>query len=459
MDKTIYAVRIKLAKLTTERPDIGLYTNSSTNLSEFRWSEQPVTDTSTVWKSGIIAEDGIGDSTMSADFVSGGNVADFDGYNITVVNTAQIGNSVSFVYNLSGCTCQLYKFSGNEGALDNGVDPVPLRTDICEVPTWNDRVLTIPVKSAAYRRNGNIATVINNGYVDTLQDLVEDTENSYGVNYPYADDDMNGKIVPCTFGTINKAKLLKTASAELPFTVNGTVPSLLPVELQTTVANCSSDSSGKLTFPAGNTFNVGQYIQYNNKFYAVSEINGNVLTFSGSFPVSLSNVTIITSCCYETMLTPTSETIQYKLCYSTKTLDYGDIKAFPVVARDDTFYKWYTVQISSVAGQLLKSTDTGSTWTQQTNGTTDPITGIKMSLFNNRYLKQVSGDGSGGRIIDSAKIANSDCKTLNITIKNVFETNLAASATAAGTWVELADIRRAFSAEHEWQCKSLGESS
>jgi hypothetical protein len=322
--------------------------------------------------------------------------------------------------------------------------------------------LTIPIKSAAYRRNGNIATVINNGYVDTLQDFVADVENGYGVNYPYADNDMNGKIVPCTFGTIDKAKLLRTASAELPFVVNGSIPSVYPVPV--IVCGCSSDGNGGLIVPNGTAFTIGESVEYNNLWYCISAISGNTLTFTHAFPSDIVNSTI-NRCCYETQLSKDSDTTQYKICYPGTTLTYGDVSSFPVVVRDTnrSNSRWYTIQISTVIGTLWERTQSNGNWNvwgpvpAGTNAT-------QCMILVNRYIKQAHGDGKGGRVITSATITD-DCKQIKITLKDVFESNLTADTSADNstsstadttTWVELLDVKREYSAEYAWPCAAIG---
>ena len=415
--KTIQAIRIQLPKPIPENTSIGLYTGSYIDgngaiiltSSEFRWSEQQLSGLQTPYTTGLIAESGIGDVTLSGDFKVGGNVSDYAGFDISIINTQQISEYLrTNGIVIAGCICQLWEFIGTEVQSDS-VSSGQLFTGVCETPQWTETEIKIPVKSMQYLREANIATVINNGTASTVQDYVADVENNYGVNYPYADDSMNGKIVPCTFGTIDKAKLLRVAAAEVPFTINGTIP-----------------DNGNLSAP-----------DY-----------------------------------YSTLLSMPGDEAQYKLRYAASDLNYGDTFNFPIIGMDvgsvgNSVYNplWYTIQISSVAPlQLLQLS--GNEWTPY-----DSCPTFTIPWLIGKYLKVVEGTGKGGRIITGAVFTTnplvdtipSRFQKIQITIANIFDTNLAGNPKyvnnynvnqAATTWVQILDIKRDYAAD-TWPCKGF----
>ena len=108
MSITTLAVRILLKAPQSYVAGIGLYPTVSP--TEFHWSENQIIGDSTQWQSGIIAESGIGDISITADLKNGGGVADYAGVDVTIINTQQILPLQGI--NFTGLTAEIWEFKG-----------------------------------------------------------------------------------------------------------------------------------------------------------------------------------------------------------------------------------------------------------------------------------------------------------------------------------------------------------
>jgi hypothetical protein len=203
--KRIHAIRIPLDVVVTQDTDLGIYTADGS--SEVRWSEYPMVGTDDLWTSGIISANGLGIEKQSADTRPGGTTASYDGYDIIIQDTKQ--NYLAFKelgINLLGRKIERYEFVGSEADSDDEEIKL-LSTLIIQDSKWNESRWTISVRNAKYTQNAPMGTIINN--------------NPDSGNYPLATDDINGKIVPITFGKFqvingspHPAKFLRTAGKQ-----------------------------------------------------------------------------------------------------------------------------------------------------------------------------------------------------------------------------------------------------
>jgi hypothetical protein len=81
----IYGLQIKLDKTVTERPELGLYTD--TTGSYFRWSELPFSGVANTWLPGVIRE--IGPIAKKGNFRTGGGMVSAEGFSVTIFNNNQ----------------------------------------------------------------------------------------------------------------------------------------------------------------------------------------------------------------------------------------------------------------------------------------------------------------------------------------------------------------------------------
>lgn len=181
MSKYIHAIQINLGDLNiTEDTSIGLYNVAGTNY--IRWSEYPVVgDASASWTSGIIS---IGTERLSGDLRNGGCVASHSGYSVVLPNTAQLYQQYKDLEAyVIGKTIIKYEFIGTDADSDNTSKSV-LSTMEVEDSIWSETEWTIKAKTVS--KDANLATVVNNDQISG--------------NYPNADENTNGSIIPVTFG-------------------------------------------------------------------------------------------------------------------------------------------------------------------------------------------------------------------------------------------------------------------
>lgn len=161
--KKIQAIRIYLDTVEIEDTSIGIYTNVT---SEIRLSEEILFGVSLAWTSGLIAQNGIGAIAEGGDLTRGGDVANLDGVTFELVHTNQwileLGDLGVY---LPGRKCEIWEFSGTEFDNDSEYANV-IFTGVIDDISWNETVIGIPIKNAAYKRNALISVPLIAGSAD-----------------------------------------------------------------------------------------------------------------------------------------------------------------------------------------------------------------------------------------------------------------------------------------------------
>lgn len=199
MAKFVFGVKIYLddaASPVTPSSTYGLYNRASTN-SEYRWIENSITTTDT-WKTGFLLD--IGNIVQSADFRRGGNITEHRGLTVKVDNTSQFSDFLfDNSYSLNGLYCEIIRFDASGSPASETIR----YRGICEAVTdWNEKEVNIPIKSALYKRQANLSTLI---------------DASTNGNYPYAPNENIGSAIPVTFGQLGKAVFQCIAEKEIEF--------------------------------------------------------------------------------------------------------------------------------------------------------------------------------------------------------------------------------------------------
>jgi hypothetical protein len=227
--KTIHAIRIYCTASMTPDAALGIYApyaapTGSLIATEIRLSEDVLSGLASeyAYTAGLIAQKGIGGLSQSADLRRGGDMAAYEGMQVSLVNAEQLFLQLKAGgVNLQGCRIELHEFTGTAANSASAADTV-LFTGICDDLSWTSTGLTLKCKSSRLRRNAPLYTVIDNGDYADVQQALQDLQNNVAKgNYPFALDDDNGKIVPITFGSLPKAKMVRTADAVIPFIING----------------------------------------------------------------------------------------------------------------------------------------------------------------------------------------------------------------------------------------------
>jgi hypothetical protein len=229
--KTIQAVQILWTGTPTGTLPVGtgaypIPTTGTITGVAIRLSEDDITGAvwgavsgGTSFVSNLIAQKGIANVTASADLRRGGDMASYEGVDIALVNAEQLFLALKACgINLQGCPMQLWEFTGQAGSLAGA----QIFTGICDDVSWTATGLTVKCKNSRMRRNAAMFTQINNGQYETVADLVSAVNNNETTcNYPYANDDEDGKMVPISFGALLYAKMVRTADMVIPLTMNG----------------------------------------------------------------------------------------------------------------------------------------------------------------------------------------------------------------------------------------------
>jgi hypothetical protein len=161
----IYALEIKLNRVVTERPELGLYTVSGGSF--FRWCEFPLAGVADTWLPGVISE--IGNITKRGSFNTGGGMVSAEGFNVRIFNNNQFSLKLEELdISLSGLTCKVIEFVGN----DEDSDSVEIynQYDGCieDVTAWNELELVFNVKTARGKRRNNISTVLSENKIEPI---------------------------------------------------------------------------------------------------------------------------------------------------------------------------------------------------------------------------------------------------------------------------------------------------
>jgi len=226
--------------------ELGVYVNDD-ETQEIRWSEQLLTNTAQVWKSGILAQDGISERRSSGDTRRGGTPEEYSGLSIQTLNGNQLILRLKELgIEINGLVAELWEFEGDGitligGSLDSdSVSADVLFTGLCAYDkgtTWTENLWNIEIKNARFQRNACVADPINN--------------DATSGNYPDAADDKNGEIVPITIGTFpitRPAKFIRTAGKQTPFKNSDILTHITPVE--------------QVCFPVVAVYGTSPYLQY-----------------------------------------------------------------------------------------------------------------------------------------------------------------------------------------------------
>ena len=194
--KYVFGVKIYVGSYAgTTDADIGLYVSGG--IGWFRWIENSITTTDT-WKSGYLV--GIGRIGQSSDFKDGGNLAQVKGTEIRVANvdstqTTSFWKKIETAgISLIGLRCDIVEF---DASASPATETVIFRGVCEEAVNFNEGEYTISLRNSFYKRRANLSTVIDN--------------NTQGL-FPNSDDSIAGSIVPISFGTHLKCKMVRTAN-------------------------------------------------------------------------------------------------------------------------------------------------------------------------------------------------------------------------------------------------------
>jgi hypothetical protein len=192
-------------------------------------SDFSLTGSPTIPYAVLIAQKGISQRSAKSNLKRSADMAAYDGVNINLVNVGD-GSTVLFRglqacgINLQGCPFQIHEFTGGAGISGGAWTDTIIETGIVDDLTWSATGLKLKCKNSRLRRNAPMFTVINNGQYDTVADLIADINaNNVTCNFPYANDEEDGKVVPMSFGSLQYAKMIRTADMVLPFVVNGSI--------------------------------------------------------------------------------------------------------------------------------------------------------------------------------------------------------------------------------------------
>jgi hypothetical protein len=158
-----------------EDTTIGLYNVTNDN-SEFKWIQNDISGLS-LWKSGMIIENGIEPFSIEIDLTTGGNTSYPGKGSVSIKNNLQFHQTIlNLNIKLAGLKIEIWHFSGATGKR--------YRTYICEEPTFDSKKFTIPFKGGQENRIANILNMVT-----TAQ-------------FPYASSNTVGKPLPATFGKL-----------------------------------------------------------------------------------------------------------------------------------------------------------------------------------------------------------------------------------------------------------------
>jgi hypothetical protein len=217
--KIIHAVEIKLDVVLSDDASLGIYTISG--VSYLKWSEYPIIEAGYSWASGIIADGGLSAEEAGADLRRGGAPVAYTGYTINVQSTYQNYLKLkSLGVNLVGRKIKRWDFIGSD-TNSRVTSKMLMSTLIIQDSSWNDAEWKIQVMNATYTQNAFMGTIINN-----------DPDSG---NYKDATDDLNGKMVPLTFGAFKvidgnpvPAKFIRTANKQTAIVNSDLLPNILP---------------------------------------------------------------------------------------------------------------------------------------------------------------------------------------------------------------------------------------
>ena len=152
---------------------------------------------------GILTRDGISSIQKSVNVKRNGDIANVDGLSLSIDNTDKFwvkfitafGDNVS----LHGSRVEITEYSNNE----NNVELIFQGT--CDLPSFSKSTYKIPIRSLSDSRDSQLG-------VDITDEYQQITIN--GVTENVTDPEAIGKIVPLSFGKLDKASFLKTGGEE-----------------------------------------------------------------------------------------------------------------------------------------------------------------------------------------------------------------------------------------------------
>lgn len=201
-DNIIQAVEILVDKLMTSRPELGLYSVSGGN-AELRWTEAPLTGTTKAYAENILLKNGIGEIKESGNFENGGSPVQINNVTISIKNTNQfLLRLKKLSIHLSGLKLLIREFIGTDADSDATSGDVVFTGTIEDVSETIGELKIIAKSSFAYKRNRNIATVLNQDAIAPI---------TYGSFNPTLDS--NGNITSGAFAkcinSINSETILR----------------------------------------------------------------------------------------------------------------------------------------------------------------------------------------------------------------------------------------------------------
>lgn len=197
-DNIIQAVEILVDKPMTSRPELGLYSVSGGN-AELRWTEAPLTGTTKAYAENILLKNGIGEIKESGNFENGGSPVQINNVTISIKNTNQFLLRLKRLsIHLSGLKLLIREFIGTDADSDATSSDVVFTGTIEDVSETIGELKIIAKSSFAYKRNRNIATVLNHDAIAPI---------TFGTFNPTLDS--NGNITSGAF-----AKCIKSINSE-----------------------------------------------------------------------------------------------------------------------------------------------------------------------------------------------------------------------------------------------------
>lgn len=318
--------------------------------------------------SGIILLNGISNWTDSVDVTEGGNVADSGQCSLSLNNTDGLNEKlaaagVSFI----GCLFGLYRCDTDTGA----------------TVVWQGRVSSIDVDSAAIKIS---AIGLKQGRVSQLLTQID------AVKYPYVDTELIGTFIPASFGTLLKAKMIRTDSAVIPFVVNG----------------------------------------------SVETPNGSDLPF------------------YQTIFSSTSTGIGYNFRTPAVDVDYGDIQDFPIVAPSTSAnVVTYTIRIApdGIGEWYLTTAPVTSGTIVFSDADTDYLVGKYLMVTDGkgkgsgRLIASASVNIDDNPCLLNITIAASNYFTDSDGNQEQLQANSETTPVDNDSWIEVQDIKKAYQAD------------
>jgi hypothetical protein len=195
----IWGIRIPILLDLQDDVELGLYNNGD-GTSEFRWSEAVFNGTATPadWTVDVLSNGGIAPITQDADWRRGGAPVLIDGTTLTICNTNQYTLRLETLgVTFQGLPYELWEFTVSAAGQETARELIA--TGTLGDPQWNETTVTIPAPNSGLIRRAQILTPI---------------DNTATGNRPNAPDDINGKMIPASFGIAEKRKLIRTNRVE-----------------------------------------------------------------------------------------------------------------------------------------------------------------------------------------------------------------------------------------------------